>query len=380
MEDRKFQFLKSVLGDDGACALRKAVERREDLGNALVPRTILSWIGIAARTDYRGALPGLSNTYVSFKKGERGYTGEVTVDDDVYGFRDASLYHVASAIAVVMGVDGEKVPERLRDVDLARLGKNIDLLVKARVVTEELLQKKMLDQAAGYQFSHQHGTSAGLSSTTINVHSPQGEHIGYATFHHQAEGLVPFGVYVDDEHQRKGIASHMYSMAQKLTGKPVMPSKTQTPEGAALWQGNAQQKQFGAQPMGKVELPGQTAKPTEAAGPLEATPPTKQMAQPKPPATQKPKPPTAPKVKSSIPGLPKLTSLKLSEKQLQMKCPACAGSQMKGGRFVGCLCWRELSKSTKVTKLPDGNYELAFGKNWDRDAIETFLEGVRVKT
>lgn len=148
MDTRKFNFLKSVLGEDGAVALKKAAERSAELENALVPRAILSWLGISARTDYEGELPGLDNTYLQFKKSEDLYSGSISIDDGIYNFDSATLYHLAASIAVSMGVDSDKVSSDVRDLDLARLGKSIDLLVKARVVTRELskLKEEELDK------------------------------------------------------------------------------------------------------------------------------------------------------------------------------------------------------------------------------------------
>lgn len=368
----KTQFLKAVLGDDGAHALLRATERSTALENALVPRTILAWIGLAARTQYEGSLPGIENSYVAFKKSEDGFSGQISIGDEVYDFKDKSVYHLAASVAVSMGVDHERVSDSVKSRDLKNLGKSIDLLVKARVLTEDLLNKRVLDPSAGYSFSHVQGTTAGLPSTTVNVHAPNGEHVGYATFQHTKNNqLLPFGVAVDEAHQRKGIASAMYAHAQKVTGGTVVPSATQTDEGAALWRGNAQQKQFG-----KVELPGQTAKPTEAAAPIPPDAPSMQAQGPQHPQKQKPKLPKLPKTPASV----QLPKLKLSEAQLQKKCPDCDGGHIKNGKFIGCMCWRDLAKNTTLSKNPDGTFTMSFGASWDRDAFEAFVSDMRVKS
>jgi predicted GNAT family acetyltransferase len=51
-------------------------------------------------------------------------------------------------------------------------------------------------------------------------------------------------VKVDDEHQRKGIASAMYHAAEKHIGKFLKPSQMQLPDGRAFWENR--RKKFGA--------------------------------------------------------------------------------------------------------------------------------------
>lgn len=130
--------MSAVLGEDGAKALKKAAERSNALENALLPRTIFAWLNIATKYEYEGEIPGVHNTYVNFKKSDDGFSGSVTIGDDLYSFTNASMFHVAASVAVAIGVDGEHVGESIRDVDVERLGKSIDLLAKAKIVTKEL--------------------------------------------------------------------------------------------------------------------------------------------------------------------------------------------------------------------------------------------------
>lgn len=240
------RFLTSVLGEDGFRALEKAAARVPALMDVLLPRTILAWAQTAIKMDYDGFVPGTASNFVVAKSEKGMYSGSL----GNYSFEGESLFHVVASVALALGVEPE-VSEVPGDA-LQKLGKSIDLVVTSRAgVKERLLQKKILDnENAGYKFSHVHEGPAALGGpqyTTVNAHSPSGEHIGYAKFLHHPDGksMSAFGVGVDDDHQRKGIASHMYSMAQKLTSKAVVPSKIQTDEGAALWSGNAKQAQFG---------------------------------------------------------------------------------------------------------------------------------------
>jgi hypothetical protein len=138
MHESKLHFLKAVLGEDGANALSKAAARSQELGEALIPRTVLAWLNVASRYGYEGDLPGVTNTYLAFKKSETGFTGSVSVGDELYKFESSSLFHVAGAVLVAMGVSPDAIALNTKDLDIERLGKTIDCLVKARIVTDDL--------------------------------------------------------------------------------------------------------------------------------------------------------------------------------------------------------------------------------------------------
>lgn len=120
--------------------------------------------------------------------------------------------------------------------------------------TEEL-EKKVLDPSLGYSFSHEHhDLGDGDMLTHIKAHHPNGEVAGEVMFEHHSDGMLkPADVTVHPNHRRLGLASSMYSHAQKLTGKSIKPSTAQTEFGQALWQGNAKNPQFGTPKM--PELP-----------------------------------------------------------------------------------------------------------------------------
>lgn len=139
MNDRAYSFLIGVLGKDGAHAFKKAIDREASLGGAVVPRAIMSWLNIATKYDYTGGIPGVSNTYLSFKKSETGLDGGISVGEEVYSFSGASAFHVAASVAVALGV--ENASANVRDQTLAKVGKSIDTLVKARIITEQLMRK-----------------------------------------------------------------------------------------------------------------------------------------------------------------------------------------------------------------------------------------------
>jgi hypothetical protein len=147
MHDRKVQLLVGILGQEGANALRKAVERSRELESVLVPRAILAWLGVAGRKDYAGNVPGVDGTEMRFIKSENGFTGSVKVDGRSIGFTEAGVFQLASAIAVAIGADQN--PDDIKDIDLFRLGKSIDMLAKAHILANNLTKANKVAEGAG---------------------------------------------------------------------------------------------------------------------------------------------------------------------------------------------------------------------------------------
>ena len=147
MESRKYRFLQAVLGEDGARALAKASARSREIEPALLPRAIMAWLGSAGLGDYEGDIPGVPDTYLQFRKSEEGrFTGSVSIDRVVYTFKRASPLHLAASIAVAVGADQESLSPSLRDLDIQRLGKSLDTLVKARAVVAELRKMRTSEE------------------------------------------------------------------------------------------------------------------------------------------------------------------------------------------------------------------------------------------
>jgi hypothetical protein len=135
MDTRKVEFLKAVVGDQGAAALIKAAARSVSIENVLVPRAIMAWLGVIGRFDYEGEIPGVDDTYLDFAKNEDGlYDGSIAVGDGVFPFENANGFQLAASIAVALGSD--QPLDEVRDSELARLGKSIDIMAKAKMVTD----------------------------------------------------------------------------------------------------------------------------------------------------------------------------------------------------------------------------------------------------
>lgn len=138
MNENQLKFLTAILGDDGAKALEKSIERTPILGNALVPRAILAWIKNIE--SFNGAIPGLDNK-IEFKKNESGWTGEIDINSHLHKFENVSVLNVVSAISMAIGFNGEYTAEGIRNLDLNKLGKSLDVLVKSKEVIKKSKKK-----------------------------------------------------------------------------------------------------------------------------------------------------------------------------------------------------------------------------------------------
>lgn len=94
---------------------------------------------------------------------------------------------------------------------------------------------------------------------TITATDKSGAEIGYASFQHVDGGYIEaISVQVKPEHQRKGVASAMYDMAESLSGRPTSPSTDQTTMSKAFWDDRSKTlSQGGDQPRGRIQIQGQ---------------------------------------------------------------------------------------------------------------------------
>lgn len=133
MDSKKYDLLKAVLGHDGAAALEKAADRLGGLEDAILPRAIMAWLGVAARGDYEGPIPGVDDSYLDFTKNENGsYSGSIAMGEGVLPFQNATQFHLAASIAFSLGT--ENLSSDYEDVDLVKLGKAIDIMAKAKYI------------------------------------------------------------------------------------------------------------------------------------------------------------------------------------------------------------------------------------------------------
>lgn len=279
------KFLIEVLGPDGAKALAKAADRSEDLAQALVPRTIIAWL--RSMPSFDGEIPGLPGQTFSFQKSEGGFSGSVAIGGANHQFQDATIFHVAGAVATAMELDS-LVFGNVRNLDLERLGKSIDLMAKVRQAVT--LSKEKCPDCGGKNGGHLLHCKSKLEKKAIN------------------EG------------------------GSGAAAAPIAPQAPDAPTSAT--------KSPAAKPM-----------TPKTAGPGAAPKPLK-------------------------PAVPALPSVKLTRSESNTACPVCFQKQFGEGQFVGCLCFRALSKSVKIVGHDDNHIEVEFGEGWDRDTLTTLLESV----
>lgn len=140
--------------------------------------------------------------------------------------------------------DPVKVAEQLKNPNPGKV--KVEIL-KVESNGQWSLDKGILDPNQGINFVHEHHDLGGVGDLThIKAIHPEHGVVGETVMEHQADGsLKPSDVNVSSSHRRAGIASAMYSYAEKLTNKKIAPSTAQTNLGAALWSGNKNKPQFG---------------------------------------------------------------------------------------------------------------------------------------
>lgn len=133
MDKPTFTFLKAVLGNDGATAMRRAVAKDPRLEYYLVPRTLLGWV--LGKSEYEGQVPG-TDVYVEFRKSEKTYSGNIGAGSAPVKQFDGDVFHTVAEIATKMGFETGTFEGT--DSMLAKLGKSVDALIEARGLTREL--------------------------------------------------------------------------------------------------------------------------------------------------------------------------------------------------------------------------------------------------
>lgn len=89
---------------------------------------------------------------------------------------------------------------------------------------ESWLDKAVLDPSAGYKISHETFTHPnGIQTLHVKAHAPNGQQVGFANFVHSGNSIKSTGIGVDEDHQRRGLATAMGSHALNITGKPIDP-------------------------------------------------------------------------------------------------------------------------------------------------------------
>jgi hypothetical protein len=62
-----------------------------------------------------------------------------------------------------------------------------------------------------------------------------GGHIGHATFAASPLSVICDTIHIDDDHRRRGIATQLYDLAEKVFAVPAVPSHILSDEAEAFW-------------------------------------------------------------------------------------------------------------------------------------------------
>lgn len=135
MDKPTYTFLKAVLGNDGAAAMRRAVAKDPRLEYYLVPRTILGWV--LNKAEFEGQVPG-TEVYVQFQKSEKTYSGSIGARTEPVRPFEGDIFQTVAEIATGMGFEAGSFEGT--DRMLATLGKSVDALIQARGLTRQLVK------------------------------------------------------------------------------------------------------------------------------------------------------------------------------------------------------------------------------------------------
>ena len=318
MQENKKQFLTAVLGIDGAEALCKAADISKELENAIVPRAIFAWVDTVGRYSFEGAVPGIDNSYIAFTKSDKGFSGRVNISNEMYSFSNETVFNVGGAIACVLGMEHQELSKKLRDVDVERLGKTVDLLVRAHVVVLNL--KEESSEETSEETSEESSTS---SEETSEETSEESSTSSEETSEETSEESSSDGE--EGELEKKGMES------KGATAAPLAPAAAVAPIATA----------------------------------------------PKAPKATAPKAST--KTASPSMGMPKATkpintsTVKLTQSEANKKCDMCGESQLRDGELQGCHCLSGLFKNTEMVETQEG-FILRLSSDWDRAAVLTLMD------
>jgi hypothetical protein len=115
-------ILLQLLGKHGLAALDPLL-KNEDLAAFVTPRAVIGWLQKAPYGDL--ALP----RFDSLNKSGYGYCGKVSIQDESYEFDKVTEEQVAAMVSVSLE---QKVSADIKALDLAKLSKTIDLLLKTQ--------------------------------------------------------------------------------------------------------------------------------------------------------------------------------------------------------------------------------------------------------
>jgi hypothetical protein len=310
-------FMKTVLGEDGQQAFNTMSKRAPSLGALLAPRTIIGWLKTASTINYEGEIPGVGESFIALNKNEAGIDAHINIMGAQKTFDGVDILDVAAVLSYALGVGEIDIDPELKSTDISKLGKSIDMLVKARTIS----------YVSGVELQ-----KFALTPTKMTQHG--GLHVV-----HTPGQTMP------------------YSIHDSSTGSAVSETRFASLKHAqtiANWHAN--------RPIAKSDAPGI---PAAARAPEEQQQP---LAPQKAPPMRKP--PTAPIQKST-------REIFVKNEDAGHRCRACGLPQFKSQKFTGCMCFRALAKSVD-TKLTHEGFVINLHKSqWDDDTVQTLILAMR---
>ena len=433
MSDLGRKFMAAALGTDGASALRKAAEREPRLDQILIPRAIVGWLSFTTAHEYEGQIPGIENSYVQFQKSDKGFSGSISLNEGIYSFEHASVYHLAASIAMALGVQTGPLDADVRDTVLVKLGKSIDTLAKAQILMQELKSPKVLSPQIITQHGHYHVERSteerpysvvhSLSKSIVQKGIGNLKDAGEIANWHQKKYRGSFnptlakkqldpGVGITFQHEHHDLGdgdtiTHIKAIhpSGKVVGEaameynsnrpgPMKPDVSVHPEhrrqgiasamyahaqkvtGRLVAPSTAQSPDAKALHAGNAKNPqfGKVELPGSSHKPTAQQGPQGPAAPMKQPAMGQATQGAAPKPK--LPKAPKQPGLAVGKSEADQPCEICAGHQFENNKFKGCICFRDLAKSIKTTAYGDG-YVLDFNSSIDADTVKALLKTFR---
>lgn len=129
-------FFDKLIGPHGVAVMSALEKSCDDLSGYITPRVIVGWL---RQSDYGDVSLPDGCCISKLEKSGYGYSGQSKIQDQDYEFKYASEEHVAAIITTACGQTLSKCSTK--DLDLAKLAKTIDLLIKATKLQYERTQR-----------------------------------------------------------------------------------------------------------------------------------------------------------------------------------------------------------------------------------------------
>ena len=137
------KFFSYILGLQGSLIMESLAKTSEELAAYIPPRVIVGWL---RQLDYGDVELPKESLLKTLSKNGYGFSGSYEIEGEIYSFNNTVEEHVAAIVAVASNSIVKSVD--IKEIDLAKLAKTIDLLIGNEL-------KKAAPKAPANQFEHQ---------------------------------------------------------------------------------------------------------------------------------------------------------------------------------------------------------------------------------